>query len=179
MFSGNGVSSKELDRAITNIVNGNIAAIETLYEELRKPVFHLAYAITRDYYLAEDVMQETFLRVEAKAQTYSTGTNPKAWILSITRSIALNTLNKTKKEDISDDIYSIENKNDFDSIDLRIDLDKMLDCLGLEDNQIITLHICANMKFTQIAKMLDLNKNTVRVKYFRALKKLKQEVRDV
>lgn len=174
MISDKNILLKELDSAITNVINGNKKSIEILYNELCKPVFHLAYAITRDYYLAEDVMQETFLRVKAKAHTYSAGTNPKAWILSITRNIALNSLNKTKKEDITDCINSGINGDDFASVDFKIDLQKALDCLDLNTKQIVTLHISANMRFTEISKILNINKNTVRTKYFRALKKLKE-----
>ena len=170
---------EKLDDAITNIANGNPYYIETLYAQLHKQVFFLAYTITKDYHLASDIMQETFLRIEAKADKYSTGTNPKAWILSITRNIALNYLEKSKKEIVSvgvgeDSDLDMQTEDETDNVIFQIDFERLIDKFDVDSGQILLLRIFSNMKLADIAKILEINQNTVRIKYHRALKQLKR-----
>jgi hypothetical protein len=59
------------DRMVKEIAEGHSDSLSELYDTLRKPVFVLALSILQDYYVAEDVMQETFIRVATYASEKS------------------------------------------------------------------------------------------------------------
>jgi RNA polymerase sigma-70 factor (ECF subfamily) len=82
----------DAEAALEAIAAGDMDALEWLYRELRVPVFAVALAITADRGLAEDVLQETFLRVYTRARTYRPGSTPRAWMVEIARNLALDTV---------------------------------------------------------------------------------------
>nr|WP_280521300.1 RNA polymerase sigma factor [Paenibacillus mangrovi] len=77
-----------MDEALDSIVSGKIDSLQTIYKELRIPVYGLALSILQNKSWAEEIMQETFVRVYEKASNYRHGTNPKAWIISIARNLS-------------------------------------------------------------------------------------------
>lgn len=77
----------DAEAALEAIVAGDMDALEWLYRELRVPVFAVALAITADRGLAEDVLQETFLRVYTYARSYQPGSRPRAWVAAIARNL--------------------------------------------------------------------------------------------
>lgn len=161
------------DKSISKIAEGNLSALSELYIKLKKPVFILALSIVRDYPMAEDIMQETFVKVASNVDNYRKGTNAKAWILSITRNMSLDYLKKRKKEDITDEITVPSNSKFEEEIASTIEFQKMIEPLDEIEKQIIVLHITAGIKHKQIGKVLELTTENVRTKYSRAIKKLK------
>jgi DNA-directed RNA polymerase specialized sigma24 family protein len=59
----------DAEAALEAIAAGDMVALEWLYWELRVPVFAAALAITADRGLAEDVLQEAFVRVCTRTPT--------------------------------------------------------------------------------------------------------------
>ena len=47
-------------------------------------VYALAWRLSHDRHLAEDLTQETFLRAAQKRESFSAGTNLRAWLMRIT-----------------------------------------------------------------------------------------------
>lgn len=74
-----------IDECLKAIADGNVDALEVLYAEMRVAVFSVVLSVVRDQQLAEDLTQETFLRIYTYAGRYEPGTNSKAWILTVAR----------------------------------------------------------------------------------------------
>ena len=55
--------------------------------------------------LAEDIMQETFVKVRENAASCHAASNHKAWVLTITHNLALNCLKKRGHEELIPDDY--------------------------------------------------------------------------
>lgn len=83
---------------INQIADGNMKALERLYTEHKTYAFRIALSILNDTYLAEDAVQEAFLRVQRSAGTYRFTVGERAWITAITRNIAFDMLRKRKHE---------------------------------------------------------------------------------
>lgn len=58
-------SFSEDGRLVLRVRAGDVEALGLLYEKYKLPVFRAALAIVRDQELAEDILQETFLRLNA------------------------------------------------------------------------------------------------------------------
>jgi RNA polymerase sigma factor (sigma-70 family) len=175
---GKGNFNDDCERSVAKIANGDISALSQLYGCLRRPVFLLAYSIIGDCSLAEDVTQETFLHVNDKASAYHPGTNPKAWIFTIARNLALNEVRSRGREKLSDDepLQTAANIEDIAIYDA--DFTRAVSVLNGDERNIVILRIAASMKHREIARIMGISTGDVRVRYFRALKKLRNYYQD-
>jgi RNA polymerase sigma-70 factor (ECF subfamily) len=164
-----------IDKSVLQIAQGDNTALSLLYRCLKKPVFLLALSILRDESLAEDVMQETFLKVSEKADTYHAGTNPKAWVLTIARNLSLNCLKSRGREELTGkDIDMQFDENNENRAVSSADFMKALQQLDETQQTIVTVRILCDLKHAQIAEMINLSPGDVRIRYHRALKLLKK-----
>jgi RNA polymerase sigma-70 factor, ECF subfamily len=67
------------------------AAFEQLFARYRRPLLDYLYGMTRDRALAEDLVQETFLRAYAAQTKLPSVTHPQAWLYRIATNVALDT----------------------------------------------------------------------------------------
>jgi RNA polymerase sigma factor (sigma-70 family) len=164
----------DYDKLIIETSKGDLTSLEKLYEDLRPVVFGLALSILRSRTLAEDVLQDTFVRVKISAGSYKPGTNGRAWILTIARNIAISIIRSSRYETYTDEAEYIEAEGTdhvektIDSIVLRETLSK----LDEQERQIVILHALKDMKHREIAKIIDVPLGTVLWKYSRAIKKM-------
>lgn len=160
------------DESLTSYAAGR-GNLTDLYNELKKDIFIFAYSIVGDYHLAEDIMQDTFLRIQTKADTYKKGTNTKAWIMTITRNLSYNAISRRRREISIEDYGDIPAKRTpEDEAESIIDVAKALSILSEEERQILILHDVTGLMHKEIAVMLGFKPGTVRKKYTRLIKKL-------
>ena len=78
-------ATDEADRAaLLRIADGELAALEDLYDRYKTMAYSIAYRITNDATLAEDVVQDAFLGAWRNAGLYVTGRGSvKTWLLAI------------------------------------------------------------------------------------------------
>ena len=82
---GSKLSSTVDDKLIKDIAKGSMEALHTLYEKINKSVYAFALSITKNPHDAEDVLQETFLKIYQKAKDYTSYDKPMAWIFTIAK----------------------------------------------------------------------------------------------
>ncbi len=75
------------------------ASFRELYDRHRREVFGFLVRLLRDEALAEDVLQETFLRVYRALDQYDPERSFRAWIFQIARNAAVDALRLARKED--------------------------------------------------------------------------------
>lgn len=80
------------------IAQGDMEALKTLYETYKVPVYRQALAMTGSRELAEDITQDTFLRIQEKAHMYHGPGSEAAWIYAIARNITYDILRKRSHE---------------------------------------------------------------------------------
>ena len=164
---------KKMDACIQQIADGEIAALEELYGELRVPVYRIALSIVKSPDLAEDVAQETFLRLRESAQTYRPKGKPRAWIFSIVRNLAVSELRQAVNTidilELSEALELSENPAEIEDLSL-------LDILTPAEKEIVTLHVLADLKHSEIAKTLNIHYEQARWKYTYAIQKMKKHL---
>jgi RNA polymerase sigma-70 factor (ECF subfamily) len=75
------------------------ASFRELYDRHRREVFGFLVRLLRDEALAEDVLQETFLRVYRALDQYDPERSFRAWVFQIARNAALDALRLARKEE--------------------------------------------------------------------------------
>ncbi len=164
-----------LDRAIERVAKGHTDALEDIYTETSSAVYSYILSIVRNTEDAEDILQDTYVKVYLNATQYQSQGKPMAWILTIARNLSLMKLRAGKRvADLAD--YEWENIVDESAkfmTEDRMVLNAALSGISEEESQIVILHAVAGLKHREIADMLDMPLATVLSKYNRALKKMR------
>lgn len=168
----------KLDKLLLLTAEGDMEAFSELYRETQRGVYAVILAILRDAQLAEDIMQNTYIRVRDNAVRYAPGTNAKAWVLTIARRLAINEWHRRQREVYVDfteneSLYG-EYRSEQQFTD-NIVLKTALATLEEEEREIVLLY-AAGFKHREIAKSLDLPVGTVTWKYSAAIKKLRKNM---
>jgi RNA polymerase sigma-70 factor (ECF subfamily) len=88
----------EADRAaLARIAGGELAALEDLYDRYKTMAYSIAYRITNDATLAEDVVQDAFLGAWRNSARYVEGRGSvKTWLLSIVHHRAIDAIRRRR-----------------------------------------------------------------------------------
>jgi RNA polymerase sigma-70 factor (ECF subfamily) len=91
-------SADDADRAVlARIANGELHALDELYERYKTMAYSIAYRITNDAAAAEDVVQEAFLGAWRNAARYVEGRGSvKTWLLSIVHHRAIDAVRRRR-----------------------------------------------------------------------------------
>jgi len=88
----------DADRAVlVRLVDGELDALEDLYDRYKTMAFSIAFRITNDATLAEDVVQDAFLGVWRNAARYVEGRGSvKTWLLAIVHHRAIDAIRRRR-----------------------------------------------------------------------------------
>ncbi|MDD4210811.1 MAG: RNA polymerase sigma factor [Clostridia bacterium] len=167
-----------LEQNMQKMQTGDEQAFETVYNQTKKQVFFVIFSIIKDYGIAEELMQDAYIKIRKTIGQYRANTNAQAWIMSLSRNIAINTYNRRKREIITDEVeneYLFSSSNE-DSMINNMLLKKLLTILDFEERQVVTLYTLG-YKHREIATQLDKPLGTVLWIYSKAIKKLQKEVK--
>ena len=91
-------ATDDADRAVlARIANGELQALDELYERYKTMAYSIAYRITNDASLAEDVVQDAFLGAWRNAGRYIQGRGSvKTWLLSIVHHRAIDAVRRRR-----------------------------------------------------------------------------------
>ena len=170
------LTNKYCDRALCKIADGDMDGLNVIYDKLGRRIFMLAFSILRDRESAEDVMQDTFLKIATQAHAYKEQSNAIAYILMIARNLSLNMLAKRRRSATCE--ISLDNGADVAEQDEFLGYFSMqeLDALSIldeEERQIVVMKLDCGMKHRDIAAFLDIGEAACQKRYRRALDKLK------
>ena len=164
----------ECEKALCKIADGDNDALKTIHKLMNRQIYAVAYAVLRDFSLADDVVQETYVKIIEKAFSYRKGTNARAWVLSIARNIAIDIFRRRKFEYHTDEMPEEETRFDEGSVLFSMEVKHALDMLDDEERQIITMKVYAGLKHKEIAPLLGINEEACKKKYQRAIAKLRE-----
>jgi len=166
--------TKECEKAILRIASGDGEALSVIYESYGRLIYSTALTVMRDAGKAEDVLQDVMLRLLRYSGSYKKGTDPRAWIMRMTKNCALDALKRDPPvsalpEDAAD---GDEFPDDFDDALGHAALRDAVESLGETDQRIVKLRAYSGYSHGEIAEMLGISAALVRKRYERAIKKL-------
>lgn len=155
------------DQLIIKIGEGDMQALETLYDELYAGVYAFLLSMVQDTELSADLAQDTFLQVYYSASGFHSRGLGRAWVLKIARNLAINALKRGKRESYEMPLqYAAPERGD------ALYIKQSLSVLTPSERKLVMLK-AYGYSHKEIAVIVSLPAGTVRWKYASAIKKLK------
>ncbi|MCH7817375.1 MAG: sigma-70 family RNA polymerase sigma factor [Proteobacteria bacterium] len=150
---------------------------ESLVADLYQDVYRYAFWLCRRQPLAEDLVQETFLRAWRSLDSLQNDKAAKAWLFTILRRENARLYERYRPElvDIEGQSIAESDENEPDSKMDRELLHNAINRLDSDYREPLLLQVIGGFSGKEIAAILNLNNNTVMTRLFRARGKLKQE----
>ena len=166
---------------INKILNGDTNAFTVLVDGYKDLVFTLALRMVKNREEAEEVSQDTFIKVYKSLNRFKGDSKFSTWIYRVAYNTCLDRLKKNKRQEytVAIDEYTehqvktLENALDaLEEQEKQLAIKKCLEMLPSEDSFILTLYYFEELSLDEISKITDSNPNNVKVKLFRSRKKL-------
>lgn len=165
-------------------VYSNMATKQVRYEALVKALhgdlYRYAYWLCHDKHVSEDLVQETFLRAWRALDSLKDEKAAKSWLITILRRENARRFERKRfemseyEEAAITDNSSTSSEQEIENQWLREKIAKMPE----EYREPLVLQVIGGFSGEEIAKMLELNKNTVMTRLFRARNQLKEALED-
>lgn len=163
----------DLDCQLVRIAAGEQTALAEFYDRTRPAVYAMAWSIVRNGQDAEDVMQDAYVQVWQNARRYQVQGKPMAWLMTITRNLALDCLRRRSRVEPMGPGEADFARAPAVTHEDRVLLSALLEGLEETERQIVVLHALGGLKHRETAALLDLPLGTVLARYSRAVKKLR------
>ena len=168
------MSNEELLRRVSL---GDREAFLILYQNTDRTVYSFILSIMKNPQDAEEVMQETYMKIWTSASSYQSQGKPLAWIFTIARNLCYMKFRDQKhRADIG--LEELTGEETLENLADAMALRAALELLKEDERQIVLLHASAGLKHREIAASLGMPLATVLSKYNRSIKKLKQNLRE-
>ena len=174
---------------IADLCEGDETAFAPLVERYKRMVYRLAVQITKNHADADDVMQETFIKVYRSIRTFRKDAAFETWLYRIAVNEALNFVKRrdrrpectletaTEAVYASTARYSAELANDphahAEKAELRQYVTEAVNSLSLKHRTVVILHEFEGLTHAEIASILNCSEGTVRSRLHYARKKLR------
>lgn len=166
---------------IKKIAQGDKKAFTLLLEKYEDLVFGVSMKMIKDRVKAEDMTQETWMKVIKFSASYSPVGSVKSWILQINRNLIIDHFREQKKWSDSEDIESIEVSDEsldaselIDSEEKRSRFQKAFAGLDEREKMVLTMVIVEELSYSEIAQKLSLSVGAIKTIMFRAKQNLKE-----
>lgn len=175
------MSQKEDQHYIDAIINGDTRAFSVLVDRYKHMVFTLAAKILKNHEEAEEVAQDVFVKVYTAISTFKGDSKFSTWLYKIAYYRSLDYLKKQKRSlntssIDSDTVYHLTNmESALDSLEAterKLAIKSAIDELSHDDAVVITLHYFEELSLKEIADVMNIEANTVKVRLFRSRKRL-------
>ena len=166
---------------IKAILSGDSQAFSKLVDDHKNLVYTVALRMLKNTEEAEEVAQDTFVKVFKSLKNFKGDSKFSTWIYRVAYNTCLDRLKSNKKEFLN---KSIDDINGFEIADVGNALEGMVadekivlirncvESLSSDDAALITFFYFEEKNLKELSLILDLNENTVKVRLFRARARL-------
>lgn len=166
---------------IDQILNGDTNAFTVLVERYKDLVYTLAIRMMKHREEAEEVAQDTFIKVYKSLDKFKGDSKFSTWIYRVAYNTCLDRLKKNKRyegtvtidEYTEHQVKTLDNALDMlEAQERKVAIKKCIDTLPSDDSFLLTLYYYEELSLEEIAKVIGIKPNNVKIKLFRSRKKL-------
>jgi RNA polymerase sigma factor (sigma-70 family) len=177
---------------VNKFISGDMNSLELLINRYRKQIYTYIYLLVKNQHLAEDIFQDTFIKVIKSLDGGKYQDNGKflAWVLRIAHNLVIDhyrkerQLNATSREDFGLDIlnsqkYAVKPAEDIMiNRQIRKDIRGLIDNLPVEQKEVLILRQYCELSFKEIADHTNVSINTALGRMRYALINLRRMVKE-
>lgn len=173
---------------ITKVLEGNQQAFAVLVAQYQAMAFTLAKRIVKNNADAEEILQESFIKIYKSLASFKNESKFSSWIYRIVYNTGISFIRK-KNYDTSSFEDNLIDPSDFSEFnhgfiamskkDQVYYVKEALDSLKAEESFILTLYYYDDKNTVEIAKIMDISESNVRIKMHRARKSLQKQLEEV
>ena len=153
---------------------GDLAAVESIYEMFKRPVFGLVYRHTQNQAVAEDLLQDVFLKIFSNLRNVRDAASFPGWVFRISLNTCYSYLRQKKAQ--GDKLVPLadlegrleERGGEPVEQDLRGPLDQAIQTLAPRLRSVFVLHDVQGFKHEEIARTLGCSVGTSKSQLFKA-----------
>ena len=173
---------------IRRVLAGDETAFAELVKKYQKPVHTLAWRKIGDFHIAEDITQETFLKVYQRLHTLKDPHQFSGWLYVITANLCATWLRKKRiqTQPLEDtaltmtqrDAYSqhiVEERTKTAAESQREVVKQLLAKLKESERTVMTLYYLGEMTVAEISRFLGVSTSTIKSRLRRARHRLQEE----
>lgn len=170
------MSDKEFYNAITLLKKGNKGALRRIYEAYVRFIYAVVYDTVKRREDAEDITSEFFIKLIRVADTYKNRNSHRAWMATIAKNMAIDALRKKNREVLENEFTNNDTKaaSVEDKAILSEDMKNAMAILNDNEREIIDMKLLGELKFKEIAYILEQPMGTVTWMYSQGIKKLRR-----
>lgn len=162
--------------------SGSASALEALVQRHHAPLLAHLVRLSGDIPLAEDIVQETFIRLVREAHTYRYPRPFKPWFYSIARHLVLNHWQSAyhRHVDVDTEAASGERRSDdpdpadwMERLEWHKGMQAALARLSVEQREVLSLRFGQELSVEEAAAVIGVPAGTVKSRTFTALRRLR------
>jgi RNA polymerase sigma-70 factor, ECF subfamily len=173
------------DNDVIRLRNGDAESIAQLVEQYQHRLYRYLLRLVSRPSTAEDLFQQTWLRVMERIQYYDPRRSFEGWLFAVAHNLAIDHLRRKQPESLDEPLPSGETQADLTrsenpgALDLLMTKERATYVVGaiaelpIAFREVITLRFEEGMKLEEIATVLSLPMGTVKTRLHRALKALR------
>lgn len=170
----------EDDELMALVQLGDQDALATLFSKYRRPLHSYFLHMSYDKSKADDLLQNTFLRIMKYAKNYQGGHRFKSWMWAIARNEWSDLHRKGRKE--RDMPQDATNRYRYDSTPLQKTLaanrkeilHDALQKIDADKREVIVLVKLKELKYREVAELLGEKESNIKIKVFRGMHQLRE-----
>lgn len=180
----------ENDNELTDaVLEEHRGSFERLIEKYKDYAFNLAMILVHDRQLAEEVVQDSFVKAFRSLSDFRRTARFSTWLYRIVYTTSLDALKNEKKrinltgldelEANAQDHFRPGSGLSIDADYIQGQLASAIGALPRESATIVTLFYLNEQSIEEISAVVKMNKNRVKVKLYRARKKLQESLQHI
>jgi len=173
------------EKLIREILDGKIESFDILYNKYSNKIFNFLLRMTKDEYLAEDIMQEVFIKVYNNLDKFKFKSAFYTWLYRIAFNTAITLIKKRKKlreKEFTEDTLHTHIDTALDKIEQLLDkknVESIIDMLPDKQKHVFNLRFFEKLKFSELAEVLKISENSAKTNFHYAMQKIKKELEAV
>ena len=161
---------------IERLKKGDLLAKEYLFRKYQNLIFNAIFQVSRQKIIAEDVLQETFLRAFKYIRGFKSEASITTWLYRIAMNALKDELKKHKTVSIADTTTLQDTPNEYSFDEKKKIIWEGLNRLSEGEREIIALVDIQEFSYEEVSKMLDVPVGTVRSRLSRSREHLREEI---
>jgi len=161
------------------VKGGDRAAFEELYGLYQKPILNYLYRLCWNRSLAEDLLQEAFLRLWRAAPTYEPAAKVSTYIFRIAHNLFINEAARRRETalETADSEMRADPASDLARREVQSAVKKAIEALPEGEREVLLLSEYQGFKYAEIAEILAIPVGTVKSRMFSAVQRLKEALK--